>query len=134
MSDIAVFTVRPPLRCFAPLERNPELLCGELAWWKRRGASGDRCEFFCDAHRDSSDLPITGEVIFRRVSLSVDVLFAGASWYPTVAQIEALSRLEHAVVRAGGVLNLVTVTSAVGRSSPPALPPGGRGGRPRREG
>lgn len=71
--------------------------------------------YFCDAHRSASDVPLPSSGVIRRVSVQVQVLFAGASWVPTEAEREAVARLEQAVDRAGGLLSLSSVSSSVGQ-------------------
>ena len=74
--------------------------------------------FFCDRHRPKDALPIADDAVFRRVTLDVEVRFAAASLIETTARVDALARLESAVVAAGGRLSVGRVTSVVGRLKP----------------
>ena len=112
-------TIAPPLRCCARLEQHPRRICGELARWKRPGNYWFATQFFCDAHRETSDLAIAGERIFRRVRITCDVLMAGVDVNPPIAQTEALARLEQAVQAAGGLLDVEAVRSSVVKWTPP---------------
>ena len=67
--------------------------------------------------------------MFRRVSLTLEVLFAGVSHIPAMAQIEAVARLERAVEAAGGIVSLNAASSTVGRYEPPPPPTRQKGGR-----
>jgi hypothetical protein len=71
--------------------------------------------YFCGWHRASTDEPIAANGQFRRVSVTVQVLLAGASWMPREAENEAVERLRAAVERVGGVSSLVSATSHVVR-------------------
>ena len=84
-------------------------------------------EFYCYRHRREGDVPLAGEVLFRRVSITLEAVFAASSSVPMVAKIEALARLDRAVKGAGGFVNLHAVTTVVGRGRPPPAPGEGRG-------
>lgn len=131
MGDVARFLARPQLRCCQPVENTEHLVCGAPAEWRRPSRVASAADYFCDAHKLPADVPIAGATLFRRVSITCDINFAGASENPTVARMEALSRLQLAIERAGGMLNLHAVTDAVGCHEPPALPPRSRAGRPK---
>jgi hypothetical protein len=89
----------------------------------RIAGEGSCVGFFCELHRQPGDVPIAPPFIFRRVAVTLEVLFAGTSSNATLAQIEAVSRLEQAVQAAGGVINLHSARSTVGRYVAPASPP-----------
>lgn len=120
MSDVARFTVVPPLRCFYQLEDSLSDVCGALARWQRVCGDGAICAYFCDEHASPTDTPIAGAQLVRRVTVTLDVSFAGASLVPALARRDALARLEAAVRAAGGLINLHAVYDAVGRFEPPA--------------
>lgn len=132
MADVPRFLVRPKLRCFHRDPDLPTFVCGRDAVWKRPPSGGLPGGFFCAVHSTADDTPIDDEALFRLVHVTVDVLFAGVSFNPSVAQSEALSQLERAVEGAGGVINLHACRSEVGRGQP--QPPVGpqRPGRPPR--
>jgi hypothetical protein len=72
--------------------------------------------YYCDRHRRPTDEPIAAEPLIRRVSVTLEVLFAAVNWLPGPGpQLEALARLETAVEEAGGVINLHAVNSVMGR-------------------
>lgn len=131
MADVARFLTRPPLRCCYADPNSEHRVCGAPASWQRTSGGASAAAFFCDAHRERGDVPIAGEQLLRRVSITCEITFAGASPIPALARMEALSRLELAVDRAGGMLNLHTVCDAVGRHAPPAPPPRETRGRPK---
>lgn len=124
MDDVAHFTIRPPLRCFGPDPSSASSICGEFAQWFRSGPTFDRTGFFCRFHRLSIDIKIPDEALFRRVHINAELLFAAVSWMPSIAHAEAVRLLNQGVGQVGGLVNLHTVSSAVGRWTPPA----GRGG------
>jgi hypothetical protein len=116
----------PALRCFERCYDREPFVCGNPASWMRANSNVFENAFFCTEHRGADDEPIPGTFFARRVSVAADVLFAATSSKPESAQREALGRLERAVERAGGVINLHAVTSLVGRytGQAPALPAG----------
>lgn len=119
MSDIAEFSVLPPLRCSMPLGPSDRGWCGAAAVSMTVAESPWRVQYFCASHAHLADQPLVGPFVFRRVSLVCEVQFAGVTlvWGP--AQAEALARLEAVVSQAGGLLNLTSVTSVLGRWTPP---------------
>jgi hypothetical protein len=131
VADVARFLARPPLRCCSAEPTSESLVCGAPAAWRRPTCNGSPAAYFCDAHQEPGDVPIAGDTLFRRVSVTCEISFAGVSANPGIARAEALARLELAVERAGGMLNLHTMTDALGRHEPPAPPPRSRAGRPR---
>ena len=130
MADIPTFTVLPPLRCFDPVGNSLDLACAAEARWMRRSGDGSLPAFYCDGHREPGDTPIAGPLVVRRVSLVAEVLFCAVTPFQNGSQTEAVTRLEQAVGMAGGLLNLVSVTSTIGRWTPVSAPRGGKGGRP----
>ena len=96
----------------------------------RASRDGSPPALICDGHRETGDTPIAGPLVVRRVSLVAEVLFCAVTPFQNLSQREAVTRLEQAVGMAGGVVNLVSVTSTIGRWTPPALPRGGKRGRP----
>lgn len=131
MSDIARFTVCPPLRCGEATSNPTRPLCGAVAYWEAPPPPGALPVFHCAAHRIPTDRLIGPAVILRRVLILADIQFAGVRHVSSTARAEALARLEDAVIQAGGLLNLVEITDVVGRYEPPAPPPKDRPGRPR---
>lgn len=115
MSNEPHFKAVPPMRCQEPIGGRPRLLCGELAQVMRAGTDVFHPGYFCADHAQHGDLPIPDAGIFRRVSVQVEVLFAAASWFDKEAKVEAVARLEDAVTRAGGLLSLSAVQTAIGR-------------------
>lgn len=132
MTDVAVFASRPPLRCFEIIDLRTGARCGgDAAVARRRGAT-QPVGYFCGAHAMAGDDPIRDDDVFRRVSVTLDILFAGVSWDRTIAQAEALAGLEALVDAAGGVINLSACRSQLGRVGPlparvAAREPGGEG-------
>lgn len=89
--------------------------------------------FFCDECRRDGDEPIADSAVFRRVSVNLVVYLSATSLVPRLAQTEAVARLERAIEAAGGVVNLLQVSSAAGSLAPHAEPAGVRAGRGRVE-
>jgi hypothetical protein len=130
VADVAEFTYRPPIRCYEVIEEPRSMICGQLAYWLRPSHNFNQTGFFCFSHHRPTDLKIPDDVVFRRVHITAEIIFAGVSWMPPAAQREAFERLTDAVERVGGLVNLHAVTSQVGRRTPPAPPNGRRGGGP----
>lgn len=131
MADVARLVALPMIRCYQQL-RNSEIgICGEQAYFERLSNAGFQNGFYCAAHTRAGDRPIAPEVLLRRVSIVLEVSFAGTSPIPSMAHAEALYRLERCVETAGGLLNLTNVTSVMGRYTPPPAPAKGRGRRPK---
>src|SRR2546430_866602 len=101
----------PQIRCYARRGSAFGSLCGAPARWRRPGRIWFEDAFFCDDHRSEFDLEIDGDVVVRRVRLSVDVLLTGASMTAPEAQIEAGRQLERAVASIGGRLEVTGVSS-----------------------
>jgi hypothetical protein len=129
VSDLARFAICPPIRCCASTPNGVRLVCGEGAYYQSPPIPGTLPAYHCAAHRTADDRPMDPAVIFRRVSVTVEVTFAGASQAPVAARAEALARLEQAVEGVGGLINLCAITDVLGRYEPPER---GRAGRPRR--
>lgn len=130
-SDIRLFSVMPPLRCCFELQSSPRKFCGERAQWFRPADAFGRGAFFCRKHRDETDQVLGADVLVRRVRVLADAIFAGVSMVRQDAHTEALDQLEAAIAARGGLLNLHSVTSEVGRLQRPgtcALPKAERGG------
>ena len=118
MPEGARFLIRPPFRCFQPLESSPGRVCGERAEWASPLDAPARRGFFCAAHAMRGDTKITNDLPFRRVSITLEVLFTGTSFEEHAATMEALSRVELAVERIGGLVNLHACHSEIGRWRP----------------
>lgn len=131
MGDVPRFVVAPTLRCQEPLEPGGWKVCGAPAVALRRGVGEMPAGYFCGEHARLGDQEIPPAYLFRRVSVTIDVLFAGASMLPGQAEHEAVERLRELVASAGGVINLHAASSAVGRYEAPAPPPRTKGGRGR---
>lgn len=129
MAELATFTVAPPMRCSERLGHLLGFYCGQGAAVMRPVQAWTQPEYFCPQHAKPGDVPIAGPLIFRRVTVSLDVLFAAVTFTPVTAQAEALAALEVAVEQAGGLINLHGVTSAIGCWKPPAAVGQGQGGR-----
>lgn len=84
------------------------------------GRAGEPQRLWCAVHSPPGGVLIAGELLVRRVSLTFEAVFCGTSADATIAQSEAVARLEDAIVAAGGVLNVVGVTSVLGRYVVPA--------------
>jgi hypothetical protein len=114
------------IRCWHRVLSDVPAACGADARWIRATPASLAYGFFCDAHRAPDDRPLAGELVLRRVSLALEVIFAGTSLSPTFAQTDALAALERGVEAVGGYVNLHAARSVVGRFT---LPPGGGAGR-----
>lgn len=118
MNSIADVRVMPPLRCSALTQNPARPFCGELARWMRHFEDPEGERFFCHEHRLPTDTVITGNVIFRRLTLHVDVLLSGVTPLDSLAKGEAFGRLEAAVAELGGLINLHSISSEVCRYGP----------------
>lgn len=112
---VPTFGTTPPPRCFASPSCPPFQACGEIATVRRRGNQVFPDTFFCDKHRDETDVAIAGEFIVRRVRVTCGILMAGVEHDAGECQVEAVARLEAAVHAAGGVLCVDSVHSSIGR-------------------
>ena len=124
MSKLPIFYPAPILRCFCQLDPYTLEVCGRPAVAVRQGPAPRLAEFVCARHARPADLPLAANEVFRRVRLSLTVDFAAVSWPPAAAHAEAVDRLNRAVLDAGGLVNLVGVTSAVGRRALKSAAPG----------
>lgn len=88
--------------------------------------------FFCAEHSQPGDEPVTDDVVFRLVSITLDVRLCGVSHVPGFAHAEALARLERAIEAAGGVINLHACRSQLARLEPQLAIGAQKPGRPRR--
>lgn len=125
MPEAPVFTVNTPKRCYGQRKDRRGAVCGELATWMLESPHGLERVFLCDACRRPGVVPIAPHAPFRRVTAMIEVLLSATSLVPGAAHREAVDRIAEAVQQAGGVFNLVTVTSTVGRFTP--SPPSGYG-------
>lgn len=117
MAKVPQFVVVPPMRC---ADRSPDPLsppCARRATWERSSKSGGMSEFRCELHRRPGDVPIAPGLLFRRVSVQLEVLLAATSESPNVAHTEAVELLRGEIERIGGVVSLVSVTSLVGQGA-----------------
>ena len=111
------------MRCQERVGNSPARFCGELAPWFRRGNDWFADGFFCNRHRHETDVPLPPELVFRRVRLMAIADFAAITPIRSIAQVEAAAVLMAAVERAGGVVSVQQVSSAVGRYTAPAPAP-----------
>ena len=132
MADIPLVVVRPPLRCFSRRQDPPGEICDWEATFVRHSRAGVPPTFLCSAHSQSGDEPITDDVVFRLVSVTLEVRMCGVSHVPGFAHSEALARLERAIAAAGGVINLHACRSQLARLEPQAPIGAQKAGRPRR--
>lgn len=119
MPDVALFTVRPPLRCFGRSGILAETLCGKPASWMIPTGNGLDPRFFCDDCRPPNAQPVHDAAPFRRVTVQLEIFLAGATYPPSSAHWEAVELVMRAIEAVGGVGNLRDVTSAIGRCEPP---------------
>jgi hypothetical protein len=115
MPDVQEFLVRPPLRCFGRPSLSKDLVCGARACWMRPAPNGDTPRFFCDRCRGQNDVPIVKDTPFRRITVSVSIMFAAADVHPLHAEAEAVARLEQLVQHAGGVMDVHGVMQQIGK-------------------
>lgn len=116
------FTIMPPLRCAHVVENPDRNFCGAPAVYMRAASADEGFRFWCADHRETTDVPIAGELAIRVVTLNVEILFAGVVPFPRIAQLEALTRLTQAVEAVGGLVNLHGASSQLGRWTPPRPP------------
>jgi hypothetical protein len=108
----------PPARCYFRAAFPHGSVCGEIATVARPGNHWFATEYFCDRHRGPADVSIAAVHVFRRVRLSLDVLFAGVHYNAPIAHTEAVARIERALLPIGGLLDIKGVSSSVVKSSP----------------
>lgn len=108
------FIIKPTLRCFHQVGIRQPLTCGKPATWQGPLLPRGLRAYVCDDHRTALDAPIGGVLIFRRIGLVFDVLFAGTHVVQQTAEVEALARMEAAVEAIGGYINLQSVRSEIG--------------------
>lgn len=116
MPDVAIYMVRPPVRCFGRSRDEGSAICGKPADWQRSSVDGELVAFFCDDCRAPGDQPVRADALFRRVAVFAEVLFTGASSERTLAHAEVIARFGDAVAAIGGVLNVHAVSSNIGRA------------------
>lgn len=122
MPDVAIYMIRPPVRCFGLLKNSSRSRCGKAAEWHRQSGNGELLEFYCDDCRAPGDQPLRPDALFRRVSVFAEILFTGASTERTAAHAEVMARLESALAAIGAVLNVHGVSSNIGRTPLQARP------------
>jgi len=115
MPNEPVFLVRPIFRCCEPVENSPRRRCARPAPWSSPADTPRHITFRCDDHKRENDRPVELDALFRRVSITAEILYSGISMDQTAAIAEALATLELAVEQSGGLLNLHTTHSAIGR-------------------
>jgi len=131
VSDLPAFTACPSLRCGQAVALPDRAVCGVAAYWEAPGLPGTLPVYRCATHRQPTDRPIAPPLIYRRISIAAEVVFAGAGQPSGPAREEALARLRRAVADVGGLFNLLNVTDVVGRYTPPAPAAKAKGGRGR---
>lgn len=132
MSDLVTFTVRPPLRCFGRWPFARGIVCAKPAAWMRPPINGACAQFFCDRCRQPSDVPIASDAMFRRLTVSLDVMYAACELLPAAAEEEATDRLWKLIEPSGGLICIHGAVHQVGRwqpSAPSDVPRVGKGGR-----
>jgi hypothetical protein len=85
--------------------------------------------FFCDDCHRFGDVPIPDDPILRRVTVTLEAYVAATSLVPREAHRRAVDELLRMINGAGGVMNLVNVTSTIGQFRPePPTRANGRAG------
>lgn len=131
MGDGRELVAAVPIRCCAPQENLARPTCGDPARWLRPGAGLTIVGYFCDVHRESTDVAIADAAVVRRISIFAEVVFNATIARSPAGEHEALARLREAVDAVGGVVSLHSVCASVGRQPMPAFrqaaisPPGG---------
>ena len=115
MTEFPRFVVDLPARCAHWLDPAGTSVCGNLAVASRPGVRLIADRFFCAAHRVDSDVEIPADRVVRRVRVAALIDFAAVVPSAGLGQTEAVKRLQDAVTAAGGVLNVLEVSSTVGR-------------------
>src|SRR6266542_1545939 len=107
-------------------------VCGARAMWMRPPTTLAEPRFFCALHSLAGDVPVPDDALFRRVTVTLEVMLCAVSSNPGVAHAEAVEQLERVIAGAGGVVNLHACRSQLGRWAPqPAVGPQ-KPGRPTR--
>lgn len=124
MPDGPIFNVPIPLRCCQDFGNSGRAFCGAPAVSMRPANGSTLPRYFCEKHARPSDLEIPAERHFRRVQIIIEVLVAGTTAAPGLAELDALSRTISAIESIGGICNLFQVTSQIGRTAGQAPRPG----------
>lgn len=127
MADSPIFAAPVPLRCHEPFGNIGRAFCGAPAVAMRPLNGWHAPGYFCEKHARPDDQPIPPERVYRRVQLVAEILLAGASFQPGPAELDALSRTITAIESVGGIVNLLQVSSQIGRTPPLGPAPRGNG-------
>jgi hypothetical protein len=122
-------SVLPPIRCGHQLDDSALSACGASARWMRIGFGGHCFGFRCDDHKRDNDSPLPAAFAIRHVSVKADLVFAGTTFVPELAEREGVELARRGAESVGGLLNLHDVRSYVGQWTAPAPPAGGNGSR-----
>lgn len=112
----APFTMNPRLRCCHLLD-GVHRACGEWAEYERPALAAQTDRFYCAPHHRIGDVPISGELSYRRVHLQLEVFLAGTESSGSASQQEAFDLLDREVRRLGGIMGSLGVTSHIGRGT-----------------
>ena len=115
MPDLPEFLIRPPFRCHELGENGSKRACGKPAQWAPSADDSERRGFYCQDHKRESDQRILDTAEFRRVSVTLEVVFNATSFDEAAAIAEVVRTAEVALERAGGLVNLHTTHSQIGR-------------------
>jgi hypothetical protein len=120
--NLPEFMIAPAPRCFHHEQNEIRTICGELATHVRKGTWWFDDQYFCDAHCQPGDELVAGDRVCLRLEFTVKVVLSGTSVSPILSRVEAMARLEAAIAAAGGLLDVESVRSAIGRYKPTSAP------------
>ena len=115
MPDLPGFAVPMAPRCFHRDQPSDPAPCGAPAAWVRNSGNCFPAGYYCDQHRSPGDARIGAEMVIPRVSVIAEITIAGTDFAGPQAKSEALDRIAAAVAAAGGLLNLLDLSSTVAR-------------------
>ena len=118
MNELPVFRITPTLRCMALEDPGRGTVCGKRAEYTRPGIGVVAMHYFCTDHRTALDVLIPASAIILRIRLSATIDIAGVTLHRPAAHQEAVERLRQAVEAVGGRLDVLDVTSTIGRLAP----------------
>jgi hypothetical protein len=132
MNELPTFRVSPAFRCMHRYKPPTQRICGRPAVAFNACRVDTELEYRCAKHATPEDRPIPPGAVVRRVRVIVQADVAAVCWGASSAEAEAVERVRAALEAAGALVNLLEVTSTVGRTAGEPVPgaltaPGGGG-------
>lgn len=105
----------PALRCGHVIEIAPRRFCNAVAVVNFYGDSWLMDSARCEDHRYYDAQELGGDLIVRRVRVTCEVLLGGVTLQAPAAHVAAVALLQQAIDALGGRLEVVHVSSTIGR-------------------